>query len=121
VQSSLVGQIFVYGDSLQSYLVSVIVVDPDNSKKWAAKNGLATDNLTHLKDNKEFKKEILDDFNRLATENKCSGLERIKKVHVTFEPWTPEGDILTPSMKLKRAPAGKLYKNEIDAMYAEGL
>ena len=39
VQCSLIAQIFVYGDSLQSFLLSVVVVDPDVLKKWATDKG----------------------------------------------------------------------------------
>ena len=35
VQNDLIKQIFVYGDSLQDYLVAVIVPDPDEFGKWA--------------------------------------------------------------------------------------
>lgn len=38
VQCPLVGQIFVYGDSLQAYLLAVIVPDPENLKKWMTEN-----------------------------------------------------------------------------------
>lgn len=38
VQIPLIGQIFVYGDSLQAYLLAVIVPDPENLKKWCTEN-----------------------------------------------------------------------------------
>ena len=38
VQSKYIQQIFVHGDSLQTHIVGVIVVDPDSSKLWAQKN-----------------------------------------------------------------------------------
>ena len=38
VQSKYIQQIFVHGDSLQTYIVGIIVVDPDTTKIWAEKN-----------------------------------------------------------------------------------
>ena len=34
VQCPLVAQIFVHGESLQSYILAVIVLDPENLKKY---------------------------------------------------------------------------------------
>lgn len=35
VQASLIGQVFVYGDSLQSFLVAIVVPDPEVLPKFA--------------------------------------------------------------------------------------
>ena len=32
---SLIAQVFIYGDSLQSYLVAAVVPDPEEAPKWA--------------------------------------------------------------------------------------
>ena len=64
-------------------------------------------------------KAILANFLELAKHNKLSGLEKIKKVYVSGDPWTIENDILTPTMKIKRNVAKNVYKKEIDEMYAE--
>jgi long-chain acyl-CoA synthetase len=47
-------------------------------------------------------KAILNNFLDLAKQNKLSGLEKIKKIYVSGDPWTIENDILTPTMKIKR-------------------
>ncbi len=39
VQSKYVQQIFIHGDSLQTSIIAIIVVDPDTAKIWAAKGG----------------------------------------------------------------------------------
>ena len=52
IQCPLIGQIFVYGDSLQAYILAVIVPDPENLKKW-------------LTDNSKFKNVICNCFYRL--------------------------------------------------------
>ena len=74
----------------------------------------------YLTDEK-FIKEVLTDMNQLATKNKFSGLERVKQIHLTLEPFTIENDILTPSMKVKRNVAKKVFEKEIAELYAKPL
>lgn len=38
--SPLVANIFVYGDSLQPFLVAIVVPDVDQVAKWAKQNGV---------------------------------------------------------------------------------
>ena len=38
VQSKYIQQVFVHGDSLQTHIVGIIVVDPDSAKLWAQKH-----------------------------------------------------------------------------------
>lgn len=55
------------------------------------------------------KKDVLADMDRLAKANNFSGLEKIKQVHLTMDPFTIENDLLTPTMKLKRNIAKKVF------------
>jgi long-subunit acyl-CoA synthetase (AMP-forming) len=45
-------------------------------------------------------------------------VEQIKKFKVVPGEWSPGGDELTPTMKLKRKPIATKYHAEIDAMYS---
>jgi len=111
IQSPLIGQIFVHGDSLQSYLVAIIVPDFAGVKKWAAANNKDFEAIKeNCNDNADLKKAILDEMNQLATNNKFNGLERVKKLHLRANEFTIEEDLLTPSMKLKRPVAAKRFK-----------
>ena len=44
-------------------------------------------------------------------------VEQIKKFTVVRGEWTPGGDELTPTMKLKRRVVMEKYAAEIDALY----
>ena len=61
----------------------------------------------------------MDDMMRIAVENKLNSLEKPKEIFLTLDPFTIENDILTPTFKLKRNIARKVYQKEIDDMYAE--
>lgn len=59
--------------------------------------------------NPKLLKDIMADLNRLAVEYKFSGLEKIKQNHLLLDPFTIENDILTPTMKIKRNIAKKIF------------
>jgi long-chain acyl-CoA synthetase len=121
VQSQLIAQIFVYGDSLQCFLIAVIIIDPENAKDWAKKKGVDPEDMESLVKNADLRKDIFAQIEEKGKENKVTGLEKIKKAHFTFDPFSVENGILTPTFKLKRNEAKKAYEAELNALYAEGL
>jgi len=115
VTSPYVAQSMVYGDSLKNCCVAIVVPDPDFAQRWGKENG-KTDMADILAD-ATFKKEVYDDMIRLATENKCSSLEKPKEILLTGEAFSIENEILTPTFKLKRNIGRAVYKAQIDEMY----
>lgn len=49
---------------------------------------------------------------------KFPGYAQIKNLYITFDPWTIENDLLTPTMKLKRSKLTEHYRRQIEDMYA---
>jgi len=88
-------------------------------KKWATNAGKDTSDLVPLINTPEFHKAVLESMLELAKVNKFSGLEKVKKIYCSQEPFTIENEILTPTMKIKRNIAKDVFKAEIDKMYAE--
>ena len=66
-------------------------------------------------------KAVLADMNRLAAENKFNSLEKIKHVLLTLDLFTQENDLLTPTMKIKRNIAKKVFEKEIQQLYARPI
>jgi long-chain acyl-CoA synthetase len=60
-------------------------------------------------EDQDFIQTVYDDLMRLANVNKFNSLEKPKQISLLIEPWTIENDILTPTMKLKRNIAKKIY------------
>lgn len=56
-----------------------------------------------------------------AKEYALTSLERIKKVFLTPEPFTQQNDLITPTFKIKRNIAKKVFLEEINKMYAEPI
>lgn len=99
------------------------MVDPDKAKAFAKEHSINLDSeekKLELMRNEALLKLVCDDVNRLANENKFNSLEKPKQLMLLKDPFTIESDILTPTMKLKRNVAKKMYQAEIDRMYAAG-
>jgi len=112
VLSQYVEQSFMYGDSLKNCCVAIVLPKQAAIDKFKSTHADAD----HLKSD-EFKKMILDDMVRLCTEHHCSSLEKPKMIHLIADAFTIENDLLTPTFKLKRNIATKVYKEQIDKMY----
>lgn len=117
IQSKWVAQSFVYGNSMERFLVCVVVPDEDVLTPWCKQNGIGG-TFTDWCKNDKIKQMIAKDMEEKANLRKLQGFERVKAMHLHDELFTPENGVLTPTFKLKRSVAQKLFQPEIDAMYA---
>lgn len=113
----MVAQAYVYGDSMQASLVGVIVPDKESYPAWLAKSHPSVA-LTESYENEDVKKDLLKALNAYGKQNDLKGFEQIRAIHVTSDEFTVENDLLTPTFKLKRETAKKVYQSQIEAMYA---
>ena len=123
IQSPYIEQIHVHGDSLQSFLVAIVVPDFEMVIQWAktqeeVKIGETNEEICQ---NQEVKELILASMNELATANKFNGLERVKKVFLHPELFTEQNGLMTPSSKLKRNVSVQTFRSQINRMYEEGI
>lgn len=117
IKSPLIKQIFVYGDSLQSFLVCIIVPDEDEIKNWAKHEEIKIgDYETYIK-SEEFHKAIQDEFAKYKKEEKLNSLEIPKKIYCTSKEFSVDQGTLTPTFKLVRAEAKRVYLEQIREMY----
>ncbi|URE26653.1 AMP-binding enzyme [Musa troglodytarum] len=108
--------IWVYGDSFRSMLVAVVTPHEDSAKRWAEQNG-HKGSLCDLCKLEVLNKFILQELKTVAETNKLRGFEYIKGIVVDPLPFDIERDLVTPTMKKKRAQMLKFYKSEIDKLY----
>lgn len=113
-----VDQIWVYGDSFQSFLVGVVVPQLPYVKKWAEENGVQGEPAEVVK-NEGLIKALLELLNKVAKDGKLKGFEMIKKLHVDMDPFSVDKDTLTPTFKLKRPQLKKYYQETLDKLYAK--
>jgi long-chain acyl-CoA synthetase len=116
-RSRFISQIFVYGDSYESFLVAVVVLDDDYVKKWAENEGTDVQTLVSPESNTKLKQIVLDDMIR---EGKRSGLmsyEQVKAIEFIKEPFTIENGLMTPTFKARRYAVEKKYKELFESIY----
>ena len=54
-----------------------------------------------------------------ACKGKLAAFEIPKRIGLVAEAWTPENDLLTAAMKLKRVPIVKKHAEQLDAIYGK--
>lgn len=121
-KAKLVGQIFVYGNSLHSTLLAAVVPDVVAAKAWGESHGLST--LESIAVAPGFKKELLDQLSEMREKSNFKKYETIRDVVIEVsdlndlgQGFTVENNLMTPSFKLKRPQLKTKYMEALDALY----
>ncbi|KFV59958.1 Long-chain-fatty-acid--CoA ligase 5 [Tyto alba] len=117
IRSAPVAQVFVHGESLRSFLIGIVVPDPETLPEFAAKLGVKGSYEDVCK-NPSVKKAILEDMVRLGKEAGLKSFEQVKDLYIHTEMFSVENGLLTPTLKAKRAELVKLFQKQIEALYS---
>ena len=115
-RSRFVHQIFVYGDSLESFLVAVVVLDEEAVKKWADSQGISAQTSSG-EWNPKLKQVVLEDMTREGKRRDLMSYEQVKGIEFIKEPFTLENGLLTPTFKARRFAVEKKYKDVFQKIY----
>ncbi|KAG9409076.1 hypothetical protein AC1031_019334 [Aphanomyces cochlioides] len=116
VASEYIAQSFVYGDSLHAVLVGIIVPEAPALKKLAASLNI-TATLEELCENPKIIEAVHKDIIAVGKNGLLSGFETVRAIHLHLEHFSAENNLLTPTFKLKRNEAKKLFAKQIDDLY----
>lgn len=117
-RSPLIMQVFVYGDSLRASLVAVVVPDPDTARDWSQRRGKGAMPLSALIKDPAFIADVATSMKEEARNAELRGFEVVASFTLVEDQFTVENGLLTPTFKLKRNDAKKMYQPLIDKMYA---
>uniref|UniRef100_A0A2I3GDG0 Long-chain-fatty-acid--CoA ligase n=1 Tax=Nomascus leucogenys TaxID=61853 RepID=A0A2I3GDG0_NOMLE len=117
VRSEPVAQVFVHGESLQAFLIAIVVPDVETLCSWARKRGFEG-SFEELCRNKDVKKAILEDMVRLGKDSGLKPFEQVKGITLHPELFSIDNGLLTPTMKAKRPELRNYFRSQIDELYS---
>lgn len=117
--SGCVEQVFVTGDSLESVLVAIVVPAMPVIQKFAAEHGIQAADSAALLADARVNAFVLKEMDAAGRAAQLKGFELPKAVHLHGTPFSVDNDLLTPTFKLKRSVAQKVFADQIAAMYQQ--
>jgi long-chain acyl-CoA synthetase len=116
VAHHLVGQALVFGDR-RKYIVALLTLDGEVAPAWAKARGIDAGSLAELAEHPE----VLAAVTEAVTEanEHLARVQQVKRWRLLPVEWTPEGEELTPTFKLKRRIIHHKYADVIDSLYAQ--
>lgn len=109
-------QVFVHGDSLQSYLIGIVVPDPEVFVDWAKERGFEG-SYQELCQNPDVKKAVLEDMKDVGKKAGLKSFEQVKDLYLHPEMFSIANGLLTPTLKTRRTDICKVFKEQLSAMY----
>jgi long-subunit acyl-CoA synthetase (AMP-forming) len=110
----LLGHVMAIGDR-RPYVTALLVLDPDAATAFAAAHGIAADSPAQQAAHPLVRAEVQRGVD--AANARLSKVEAVRGFTIVPEYWMPGSDVLTPTMKIRRAPIAERYAAAIDAMY----
>jgi len=112
---SLFEQVMIVGEA-RSFLSAVLVLDPDAWSDFAVGLNIHPESPDAFSDRK-IEKAVL---NRVSARLKdFPGYAKIRRAYITLEPWTVDGGLLTPTLKIKRPKVMERFSQQIEALYED--
>lgn len=116
----LLVQLFVHGNSLQSYLVGIVGIHYELGKQFLREkcgyNVQGKEDLLQKINETENRIKFLSLINANVGD-KVARYEKLHNLHIEFEPLTVQRNVVTPTFKIKRAVASAFFANHIKRMY----
>ncbi len=110
----LIEQVMVIGEQ-RPYLSAICILDPEYWKEFAPTIDVDPEQPGALQQ-PEVENALLA---RIAEQIKMfPGYARILRVHLSFEPWSIENGLMTPTHKLKRAQVIKKLETPVEKLYS---
>uniref|UniRef100_A0A8C5JHC5 Arachidonate--CoA ligase n=1 Tax=Junco hyemalis TaxID=40217 RepID=A0A8C5JHC5_JUNHY len=114
IRSDPVAQIYVHGDSLQAFLVGIVVPDSEVMPGWAKKRGFEGTYAELCKN----KQAIMEDMVRLGKESGLHSFEQVKAIYIHSDMFSVQNGLLTPTLKAKRPELRDYFKKQIEELYS---
>ncbi|WP_072768760.1 long-chain fatty acid--CoA ligase [Nitrosospira sp. Nsp11] len=114
LHDSLFEQVMLIGEG-RPYLSALVVLNTRNWESISAQYNLDS-NLRRLSQDQKLEEILVERITRQIKE--FPGYAKIYRVALAQEPWSVENDMLTPTLKLRRAQVLSRYQAEVSRLYA---
>ncbi|KAI4872017.1 hypothetical protein NFI96_018459 [Prochilodus magdalenae] len=111
-------QVFVHGDSLQSFLIGIVVPDPEVFVGWAKERGFVA-SYDELCQNPDIKKAVLEDMTAVGKQAGLKSFEQVKDLYLHSEMFSVSNGLLTPTLKSRRVDLRRVFSEQIAQMYSK--
>uniref|UniRef100_A0A914ZN71 Long-chain-fatty-acid--CoA ligase n=1 Tax=Parascaris univalens TaxID=6257 RepID=A0A914ZN71_PARUN len=112
-RSKYVAQVFVYGESLRTCLIGVVVPEEEVLKELAETLHLQNRSFAELCRDRVVKKVILADMIDVGKQEGLCSFEQVKDIYVCSEPFSIENGLLTPTLKSKRIKLQQRFASQL--------
>lgn len=109
-------QVFVHGDSLQSYLIGIVVPDPEVFVDWSNERGFVGSHQ-ELCQNPGVKSAVLEDMRDIGKKAGLKSFEQVKDLYLHPEMFSIANGLLTPTLKTRRTDIRRVFQEQLSAMY----
>ncbi len=115
----LLAQIFIHGESTESFAIAIAVPHKKALEELAASKGIEG-SFEDLCKNPAIKCEVVASLNKVGKEAGLQSFEQAKNIYLDPAPFMTKA-ILTNTMKIQRHEAKKVYRSVVDDLYKEGM
>ncbi|UMM25993.1 hypothetical protein L5515_005577 [Caenorhabditis briggsae] len=119
IRTPVAQQVYVDGDSLERWLIAVVVPEPDVIMEWNEKQGAGSRTIEEICQDEKAKEFVLSELHAIGKANKLNSIEQVKKVILTSDAFTVENGLLTPTLKAKRPQLRLKYKDGMAKVYKQ--
>lgn len=125
IESQYITNIFVYGNTVRSYVIAVVIPNTEKVLEWAKVNcnvqvdSLNIDWINEHGADPALQKLFADECISLAKKNGLQPYEIPRRFVIDTRPFTVENEMLTASFKLKRVSCENYYKARLEQVYEE--
>ena len=114
--SPYISEVIVFGDQ-RKYISALIEIDFENVAQWARQHQIPYAGYLSLSKNERVLKLIADEVEQLN--QRLARVEQVKKFKILPKELVPEDGDTTPTRKVKRSHAYKLFGEAVEEMYSE--
>lgn len=111
--SPYIANVMIYGEN-KPFNVAVVVADAGALGRWARERGITVERPAR---DPRVRELIGDEI--ASRSNAFKHYEHVRQFVLTTDDFTVENELLTPSLKLKRAAVVARYGSELEALYGE--